>query len=289
MSHITCINEGCRNMAHHKGDPCDFCRVAKYINRSEISSAALNKCGSDGVQPSNICAHCGDLIVKDEQQGWLHEVTQLACCGGVYKTFATPTDEPIIPDPLLGDASLTPSSVTNKCLVCSNPIIPINSSGSTIWTHEGGEARFAHMAVPFARGIEEVEARQNEKINKQIWENDVRLEEQAIIDAGGEMTRNDLFLISQQMCNESLTLMRQRNVEYAPESDPLANLRAFRMVSVCQEIHNCYSRLKRYALADLRGEDKPMTEEQVRNAENDLHNFSLLFRAMRIQCAGGKR
>ena len=163
----------------------------------------------------------------------------------------------IPPDPLFGDGSL------NKC-------------GSL-------------APSPTALNVEDAPREQLKNINQQIWEADVRLEEDAIIKAGGAMTRNDLFLIAQQMCNESLLLMRKRNVEYAPENDPLANLRVFRMVSVCQEIHNCFSRLKRFAMADLKGEDKPMTDEQVRNAENDLLNFAILFRAMRIQCAGGKQ
>ena len=205
-------------------------------------------------------------------------------------------DSPIPPDPLFGDASLNKRTVdipVAQCVLCKKlfkDIGPVKQSLCPSCIGDAPPAKTMCGSSPTALNVEDAPRDEQLKgINQQIWEADVRLEEDAIIKAGGAMTRNDLFLIAQQMCNESLLLMRKRNVEYAPENDPLANLRVFRMVSVCQEIHNCFSRLKRFAMADLKGEDKPMTDEQVRNAENDLLNFAILFRAMRIQCAGGKQ
>ena len=173
MSHITCINEGCRNAAHHKGDPCDFCRVAKY------ESAALNKCGSD--IKGTFCKHCGKLVTTSEQLGWLHAETQLACCGGPFKTFATPIDELIIPNPLLGDASLNKNNVLiqpicnicreghhteahplawkYKCAVCSGNIVRSINYG--LWHHADGDDKYEHLAVLSSQGIEEVEARRD--------------------------------------------------------------------------------------------------------------------------------
>ena len=120
-------------------------------------------------------------------------------------------------------------------------------------------------------------------INKAIWEADQRTEESLMT---GLMHRNDLFRLAEQMADESLTLLKQRNTEYAQPEHALANLDRYGLLGVMQEIQNCVCRLENYAKAVYANTSKPMSPEQVRNAEVDLLNFAILYRAVRIQLEG---
>lgn len=126
-------------------------------------------------------------------------------------------------------------------------------------------------------------AEQNDSVNKLLWECDQRVEESLMT---GLMHRNDLLSMAEQMSAESLELLKRRNTEYAQPEHALANLDRYGLLGVMQEIQNVVCRLENYAKAVYAGNEKPMSQEQVRNAENDLQNFAVLYRAVRVQLEG---
>lgn len=142
----------------------------------------------------------------------------------------------------------------------------------------------------------EADARANQ-VGRQLGSLDWRAEE-GLID---RMTRTDLFAFFPQWCEEATDISKQRNRAYATEEQPFANLnRDDTLTGIIQEIANCFKRLQnnanywaevavfeRYGIKHP--EFPPMSEEQVRDAETDLHNFSNLHRGLRIELSNKRK
>lgn len=133
---------------------------------------------------------------------------------------------------------------------------------------------------------------ENDRIGRQLGEMDWRAEEGLLT----KMTSTQLYAFFPQWCEEATELSRRRNREYASELDPFANLnRDDTLTGIIQEIANCFRRLQNYAnywnecaVFSKYGlkhpvREAPMSEEQIRDAETDLHNFVHLFRGLRIE------
>jgi len=134
-------------------------------------------------------------------------------------------------------------------------------------------------------------------IGKQLGELDWRVEESLVTN----MTRTQLFAFFSQWCEEATDISKQRNRSYASEEQPFANLnRDNTLTGIIQEIANCFKRLQNYAnywaeraIFEKYGmkhpAEPPMSEEQVRDAEGDMHNFSHLYRGLRIELTNKRR
>ena len=138
---------------------------------------------------------------------------------------------------------------------------------------------------------------QDEAIGKQIGQLDWMTEEGLI----ERMTSTQLYAFFPQWCEDATQLSKCRNRAYATEERPFANLnRDDTLTGIIQEIANCFRRLENYATywgeravferyAMTHPTEPPMSEEQVRDAETDLHNFSFLFRALRIELTNRRK
>jgi len=108
----------------------------------------------------------------------------------------------------------------------------------------------------------------------------------AAVDAKKGWTRERLLRESAEHFDQCLDLLKRRNAEYAPDSDPFANFRDLRLLALVQEMNNVLCRFKRWADSDYRRVGKPMTEAQILDAERDMANFAALFHCLRLQLEG---
>ena len=137
----------------------------------------------------------------------------------------------------------------------------------------------------------------NEGAGRLMGEIDWRVEE-TLVD---RMTRTQLYAFFPQWCEEATDISKDRNRGYASEEQPFANLnRDDTLTGIIQEIANCFKRLNNYAeywkehqiLAKYglkHPKECPLTEEQIRDAELDMHNFALLYRGLRIELSNRRK
>src|SRR3990167_7732533 len=96
-------------------------------------------------------------------------------------------------------------------------------------------------------------------------------------------TREGMLAECKRHCRESVSLMGQRNQEYARSDDPYQNFRRLGLLSLVQEMDNVLCRMYNYADALYRGIPTTLTQAQILDCEKDMHNFSELFHCFRLE------
>lgn len=98
------------------------------------------------------------------------------------------------------------------------------------------------------------------------------------------MKRDDLLLMHETMCKEARDIMRKKNEDYAGESDPFANFRAFGSFGVLVRLSDKLARLRNY---ENRGEFS-VKEESIQDTVLDAINYCIIYLAMKYEEAGRK-
>src|SRR5689334_14738138 len=105
---------------------------------------------------------------------------------------------------------------------------------------------------------------------------DWMVEMQILAEERKMMTREDLRLLHENLCEEARDLMKQKNEDYATESDVFRNFRMFGLLGVLVRMSDKIARLRTYA---ERGKFT-LANEKVRDDLRDLINYSVLFEGL---------
>jgi hypothetical protein len=112
------------------------------------------------------------------------------------------------------------------------------------------------------------------RIGRQLGELDVRVEEELM---AGTMTRADLILVHQELCQEALEVLQRKNQGYATSSDPFRNFRMFGGLGILVRLSDKLARLRNVE----EGLSEGLSDESVRDSVLDAINYAILYWAYR--------
>lgn len=109
-------------------------------------------------------------------------------------------------------------------------------------------------------------------LGRTMGEVDWRIEEM-FLKGKGHMTRDDLRMLHEELCEEARTLMKAKNADYAAISDPFRNFRLFGELGILVRLSDKLARLRSF----LENGKLEVTNESVRDTILDLINYAVLF------------
>ena len=112
---------------------------------------------------------------------------------------------------------------------------------------------------------------QSEEVGAQLGVLDWRAEEHFI--RGGGMTREDLRLLHEALCEEARQLMKAKNHDYACTEDPFRNFRTYGALGILVRLSDKEARLRSF----IENGKLEVTNESVRDTILDLINYAVLF------------
>ena len=110
-------------------------------------------------------------------------------------------------------------------------------------------------------------------LGRTIGELDWRIEERLIMEGRKGMTRDDLRMLHESLCEEARTLMKAKNADYAALDDPFRNFRLFGELGILVRLSDKLARLRSF----LENGKLEVTNETVRDTVLDIINYSVLF------------
>ena len=94
-----------------------------------------------------------------------------------------------------------------------------------------------------------------------------------------KMKREDLYLMHQALCSESLELMKKKNQDYATGNDPFRNFRTFGELGILVRMSDKIARLRTF----LENGKFNVADESCRDSILDLINYSVLLNGMLVE------
>ena len=87
------------------------------------------------------------------------------------------------------------------------------------------------------------------------------------------MTREDLRLLHEHMCEDARNLMKSKNVDYATETDIFRNFRMFGELGILVRMSDKLARLR----SILENGRVAVSDESIQDTLSDLINYSVIF------------
>lgn len=110
-------------------------------------------------------------------------------------------------------------------------------------------------------------------MGRTLGEADWRVEEKFIMESNQKMTRDDLRMLHEALCEEARTLMKAKNADYAAISDPFRNFRLFGELGILVRLSDKLARLRSF----LENGKLEVKNETVRDTILDIINYAVLF------------